>query len=48
VVTVDDPTNVVGDFAALRLGHDGLPVIAYQDATADAIKLAKCGTRSCQ
>jgi len=27
---------------------DGLPVVSYQDGTASALKVAHCGTRTCQ
>lgn len=32
----------------IAIGHDGLPVISYYDSTANALKVAKCGTRTCQ
>jgi predicted regulator of Ras-like GTPase activity (Roadblock/LC7/MglB family) len=46
--TVDDPAASVGAYSSIAIGTDGLPVISYRDATADALKVAKCGTRSCQ
>ena len=46
--TVDDPVHRVGRHASLAIGADGLPVIAYQDVDAEALEVAKCGTRSCQ
>lgn len=46
--TVDDPINPVGQDTSIAIGADGLPVIAYFDITANALKVAKCGTRSCQ
>ncbi len=48
ITTVDDPANVVGMHTAIAIGSDGLPVISYRDSTAAALKVAKCGTRSCQ
>ena len=48
ITTVDDPANSVGFFTAIAIGADGLPVISYFDGTASALKVAKCGTRSCQ
>jgi len=48
ITTVDDPANNVGFDAAIAIGADGLPVISYRDNTAAALKVAKCGTRSCQ
>ena len=47
ITTVDDSANV-GIDSDLAIGSDGLPVISYQDFTAGALKVAKCGTRSCQ
>ena len=46
--TVDDPANRVGRHTSIAIGADGLPVIAYFDVTAGSLKVAKCGTRSCQ
>jgi predicted regulator of Ras-like GTPase activity (Roadblock/LC7/MglB family) len=48
ITTVDDPANAVGFFTSIAIGADGLPVISYFDNTADALRVAKCGTRSCQ
>ncbi len=48
ITTVDDPANSVGRYPDIVIGADGLPVIAYLDMTADALKVVKCGTRSCQ
>jgi hypothetical protein len=48
ITTVDDPANQVLYFTSIAIGTDGLPVISYQDYTASALKVAKCGTRSCQ
>ena len=44
---VDDPANVVGTSPSIALGADGLPVIAYFDFTAFAIKVAKCANPAC-
>jgi hypothetical protein len=48
-VTVgDDPsTNSVGTWSSIAIGTDGLPVISYQDSTAGALKVLKCGNRAC-
>ena len=46
--TLDRPANVVGAFTSIAIGVDGLPVVSYYDGIADALKVAKCGTRSCQ
>ena len=48
ITTADDPSNNVGSFTSIAVGSDGLPVISYRDETAGALKVAKCGTRSCQ
>jgi hypothetical protein len=47
-VTVDDPVNVVGLHSAIAIGADGLPVISHSDQTARALRVVKCGTRTCQ
>ncbi len=46
--TVDDPVNRVGLHSSIAMGTDGLPVIGYQDPEADALRVVKCGTRTCQ
>ncbi len=46
--TVDDPVNRVGRHSSIAIGTDGLPVISYQDQTARALRVIKCGTRTCQ
>jgi hypothetical protein len=48
ITTVDDPANYVGQYTSIAIGTDGLPVISYYDNTAGALKVAKCGTRTCQ
>lgn len=48
ITTVDDAANEVGLYTSIAIGADGLPVISYYDASAHALKVAKCGTRSCQ
>lgn len=48
ITTVDDPANSVGSSTSIAIGADGLPVISYYDGAAGALKVAKCGTRSCQ
>lgn len=47
-VTVDDPVNIVGLHSAIAIGADGLPVISHSDQTARTLRVAKCGTRTCQ
>ncbi len=48
ITTVDDSTSLLGAFTSIAIGSDGLPVISYVDKSADSLKVAKCGTRSCQ
>ncbi len=48
ITTVDDPANNVGRYLSIAIGADGLPVFSYYDLTAKALKVLKCGTRSCQ
>jgi len=40
-ITVIDSVGSVGSHTALAVGRDGLPVIAYRDATLDALKVVK-------
>ena len=40
-ITVIDSAGSVGSHTALAVGRDGLPVIAYRDATLDALKVVK-------
>ena len=47
ITLVDDPANAVGRFSAMAIGADGLPVIAYRDHTAGAVKVAKCHNAAC-
>lgn len=44
---VDDSAPNVGQHASLVLGDDGLPVIAYWESGAQALRVAKCGTPDC-
>lgn len=43
-----DPTASVGGGTGLAIAPDGLPLIAYQDATSTTLRVARCGTRTCQ
>ncbi|MEZ5441116.1 MAG: hypothetical protein R3F15_06470 [Lysobacterales bacterium] len=47
ITTVDDPPNNVGQGNDIAIGTDGLPVISYYDATAGALKVAKCSNPAC-
>lgn len=46
-VVIDDPTADVGQFASMALTSGNAPVIAYYDATAADLKLARCSDSSC-
>lgn len=45
--TVYDVANIVGRYASIGIGGDGLPVIAHQDATAQTVLVTHCGTVTC-
>ena len=45
VITVIDSIGSVGSHTALTVGQDGLPVIAYRDATLDALKVVKLSNK---
>jgi hypothetical protein len=49
LVVVDDPLsgNTVGLFTSITIGADGLPIIAYFDQTAEALKVAHCANAFC-
>lgn len=47
ITTVDDPSDDVGRASSIAVGADGLPVISYFNATADALKVAKCSNADC-
>ena len=47
ITTVDDPANSVGEYTSIAIGTDGFPVISYFDATAGALKVAKCNDAAC-
>lgn len=47
VSIVDDPANRVGEATSIAIGADGLPIIAYRDVTALALKVAKCANAAC-
>ena len=37
----------MGFHTSIAIGADGLPVISYQDQTADALEVVKCGNATC-
>jgi hypothetical protein len=47
LTTVDDPANDVGQETSIAIAPDGLPVISYYDASAGALKVAKCNDAAC-
>lgn len=46
LTTVDSAGNV-GQYASITIGTDGLPVISYQDASNEDLKIVKCGDAVC-
>lgn len=46
-ITSADTTGDVGKNTSIKIGNDGLPVIAYQDASNFTLKVIKCGDASC-
>lgn len=47
ITVVDDPVNRVGSFVSIAIGDNGRPVMSYHDATAGALKVAKCANGAC-
>ena len=47
ITTVDSSANQVGDNLSMAIGTNGLPVISYQDATAEDLKVAACSNATC-
>jgi len=48
ITTVDGgPSDSVGTFTSIAVGPDGLPVIAYRDAVAQSVKVARCANSAC-
>ena len=45
--TVDGAGTNVGEYTSIGAGADGLPVVAYYDAGAANLKVAKCGDSAC-
>ena len=46
-VTAIDPGGDVGQYSAITVAPDGLPVISYYDVTNGDLKVAKCGNAAC-
>jgi len=46
-VTTVDSTGVVGFYTSIAIGTDNNPVISYEDATNNALKVAHCSNISC-
>lgn len=44
----DDRTFGVGTFTSLAIGADGMPIVSHYDSTVQALRVAKCGTPTCQ
>jgi len=47
LTTLDSPGDA-GEFMSLAFGADGLPIISYSDATNSDLKVATCGTVTCE
>jgi hypothetical protein len=47
-VTIDGVNSNVGSSSSIAIGADGLPIIAYYDVTAGALRVTKCGITTCQ
>ena len=47
VLSTVDSAGSVGQYASVAIGADGLPVIAYYDATNFDLKVAKCANAAC-
>lgn len=47
ISVVDDSASIVGRYTSIAIGDDGLPIIAYQDATNGALKVAHCNDPAC-
>ncbi|MEI7745175.1 MAG: hypothetical protein WCK58_15675 [Chloroflexota bacterium] len=45
--TTIDSTGVVGYFIGVTIGVDGLPLVSYQDATRQALRVAHCSDMAC-
>ena len=46
-ITTVDSGGVVGQYTAIAIGTDGLPVVSYYDATNGDLKVAKCVNVAC-
>ncbi|MGB5342301.1 MAG: hypothetical protein WBP67_09440 [Thermoanaerobaculia bacterium] len=46
-ITTLDTDGLVGSFAALGIGDDGLPVVAYYDLIGGFVKLIRCQDQAC-
>lgn len=46
-ITTLDTDGLVGSFAALAIGAEGLPIVAYYDLTGGLVKLVRCRDHTC-
>jgi len=47
VITVDNSTDIVGQWSSIAIGTDNNPVISYSDGTNNDLKVIHCGNASC-
>lgn len=47
ITTVDGSAGTVGAYSAVAVGSDGLPIVAYLDDSAGALKFVHCTSPSC-
>ncbi len=45
---IDDPGQIVGMYTSIAIAADGTPVISHFDLGNGALRVAKCGTPTCQ
>lgn len=46
-ITADNPADAVGQYTAIAIGADGLPVISHWNSTLNALRVTHCGNTSC-
>jgi hypothetical protein len=46
--TTADGASSLGNFNALAIGSDGLPVVSHFDSATSDLRITKCNSRSCR